>query len=328
MSLVEVTRRMFGTSDKERDEGLKTPEDIERFDNISYGEHGKWNLLDVYRPKNKNGLEAARNIHSSENSDITRLPVIVSCHGGGWVYGDKDVYQYYCMSLAERGFAVVNYTYRLAAVDNFPASVFDTDAVFTWIYAHASEYGFDTENVYAVGDSAGANLLGIYINLMNDKSYVEKINNYIKENTDELGDAKTFKEMVFKPQQDIRIKAAAFNCGKYSFDSPKEKRGLKDMAGYLFENDGCNGEFDMIDVIAHINKKFPPAYIMTATGDFLMKEAGKLCNRLEDLGVSFEYHFYSDGDNPLGHVFHCNMKLDMAAVCNDDECRFFRKYIG
>ena len=323
MSLPEVTRRMFDASDKKRDEGLKTPDDIERFDNISYGEHGKWNLLDVYRPK-----IIMDKACKSEADNIKKLPVIVSCHGGGWVYGDKDVYQYYCMSLAERGFAVVNYSYRLAPEDKFPASVFDTNAVFTWIYAHASEYGFDTENVYAVGDSAGANLLGIYINLMNDESYVEKLNNYIKENSDELGDAKTFKEMVFKPQQDIRIKAAALNCGKYSFEVEKENPGLKDIVRFLFKNDGIADELDMIDVIAHACEKFPPVYVMTATGDFLMKEAGKLCSRLEDLGVPFEYRFYSDGENPLGHVFHCNMKLDMSAVCNDDECSFFRKYIG
>ena len=38
--------------------------------------------LDVYRPK-------ATNIEEN-------LPVIVSVHGGGWVYSDKEGYQYYC----------------------------------------------------------------------------------------------------------------------------------------------------------------------------------------------------------------------------------------
>ena len=60
-------------------------------------------FLDVYRPK--------LNIKG-------KLPVIMSVHGGGWVYGDKDVYQWYCMNLAQRGFAVVNYSYRLAQNTN------------------------------------------------------------------------------------------------------------------------------------------------------------------------------------------------------------------
>lgn len=68
--------------DAKRDEGLTTPDDIKRFDNIRYGLHER-KILDVYRPKGQEG----------------RLPVIVSVHGGGWVYGNKEIMQFYCMSL-------------------------------------------------------------------------------------------------------------------------------------------------------------------------------------------------------------------------------------
>ena len=190
------------------------------------------------------------------------------------------------------------------------------------------EYGFDTDNVFAVGDSAGANLLGIYLNLMNDEKYVEKVNSYMQNKDFNDEKSETYNNIIFKPQDNLKIKAVALNCGKYSFTSEKNNAGLKDLACFLFEDNGTDEELDLIDVIPHVNEKFPPAYVMTATGDFLMKDAGKLCGRLEDIGVPFEYHFYADGEKPLGHVFHCNMRLDMASVCNDDECRFFRKYIG
>lgn len=55
------------------------------------------------------------------------IPVIVSVHGGGWGYGDKERYQYYCMSLAQQGFAVVNFSYRLASKYKFPAPLEDTN---------------------------------------------------------------------------------------------------------------------------------------------------------------------------------------------------------
>ena len=48
--------------DAKRNAGLTTPEDIERFDNLRYGDHRTRNILDVYRPKNRQG----------------KLPVIVS----------------------------------------------------------------------------------------------------------------------------------------------------------------------------------------------------------------------------------------------------------
>ena len=147
MSISSIMLRIaFKHSDDKRDKGLTTPENILRFDNIRYGQDPKWNILDVYRPKSVDGP----------------LPVIVSVHGGGWVYGDKDRYQYYCMSLAQQGFAVVNFSYRLAPRHKFPASLEDTNSVFHWVLYNTDKYGFDPSRIFAVGDSAGAHNLALY----------------------------------------------------------------------------------------------------------------------------------------------------------------------
>ena len=96
--------------DAKRNEGLKTPRGIQRIDDLRYGEDER-NVLDVYRPKDAHG----------------RLPVIVSIHGGGWVYGNKEIMQFYCMSLAEKGFAVVNFNYRLAPYHKHPVPLEDAN---------------------------------------------------------------------------------------------------------------------------------------------------------------------------------------------------------
>ena len=64
-----IIRREFKKGDDARDAGLTTPEDVVRYDDISYGSESEMQVLDVYRPKDKEDL----------------LPVIVSVHGGGWV---------------------------------------------------------------------------------------------------------------------------------------------------------------------------------------------------------------------------------------------------
>ena len=109
-------REKFNAGDEIRDAGLKTPEGVRRFDGIVYGTDSKWNVLDVYRPKNSEG----------------KLPVIISFHGGGWVYGDKERYQYYCMNFTRLGFAVVNFTYRLAPEFQHPAGLEDMNSVARW----------------------------------------------------------------------------------------------------------------------------------------------------------------------------------------------------
>ena len=103
---VQDIRTNWAIADAKRDEGLTTPDEIMRFDNISYGPYGKDNLLDIYVNKNVTGIQ----------------PAIVNVHGGGWVYGCKEVYQFYCMSLALKGFTVVNINYRLAPENRFPAA--------------------------------------------------------------------------------------------------------------------------------------------------------------------------------------------------------------
>ena len=115
MSLTAYLFRLTASrNDRKRDEGLTTPEEILRYDNIPYGPDPWWHLMDIYRPRDAEG----------------KIPVIIDVHGGGWVYGDKVLYSHYCMDLARRGFAVVNFNYRLAPRHRFPAGFQDmNDAV-------------------------------------------------------------------------------------------------------------------------------------------------------------------------------------------------------
>ena len=47
--------------------------------------------LNLYRPLGAVGL----------------LPTVVDVHGGGWMYGDRQLNRSYCMYLASRGYAVM-----------------------------------------------------------------------------------------------------------------------------------------------------------------------------------------------------------------------------
>ena len=134
--VVRDIRINWKISDDKRDEGLTTPEDIIRFDNISYGPYGDANLLDIYHQKK-----------------VTKpQKTIISIHGGGWVYGSKEQYQFYGMRLAQRGFTFVNFNYRLAPEYKYPTALEDINQVFLFIRDHAEEYAIDTNNIFVVGD--------------------------------------------------------------------------------------------------------------------------------------------------------------------------------
>ena len=277
-------RRDFGESDAKRDAGLTTPEDIRRYDDIAYGAH-PLQVLDVYRPKGAAG----------------KLPVIVSVHGGGWVYGDKAVYQFYMMSLAQRGFVAVNFSYRLAPEDRFPAQIEDVKAVFDWVRTHADEYGMDVERLFAVGDSAGAHLLGLYCDACTNPEYA----------------AKYAFDTPFGPAP----RAISLACGVYSieFDRDRDTSLVED----LLADGPTPGNLEMLNVKRWITDAFPETFLFTCTGDFLQEQADALQVVLRENKVPHVMRFYGDAGHELGHVFHCNMRLDAARRCNDEQCAFF-----
>ncbi len=284
-------RKEFAEGDAKRDAGLTTPEGIQRFDNIQYGDDPVWNLLDVYRSKQSTG----------------KLPLIVIVHGGGWVYGTKEVYQFYGMSLAERGFAVVNYTYRLAPEHKFPASLEDTNAVMMWIHEHADQYGFDTENVFAVGDSAGGHLLGMYCAFCTDDQYAA--------------------HFPFAAKKAYLPKGIGMNCGAYRLYDEKGSSLREEDRDLMDDLLNSAEERPLVQVSELINRNFPPAFIMSAYGDFLLAQAPLLEERYRALGLPHVLRIYGSESKPLYHVFHCTMQEPAAKICNDEECAFFKSLI-
>jgi len=292
--LSDMIRQGFGEGDSKRDAGLTTPESIERFDNIKYGTEDYWQELDVYRPKNVDG----------------KLPVIVSVHGGGWVYGDKDRYQWYTMDLATRGFAVVNFTYRLAPEFKFPSSLEDTNSVFTWVLNHADEYGFDTENIFAVGDSAGAHNLGLYSCICTNPEFAANFE--------------------FKTPEGFCPKAIALNCGAFAIDITSTEESNQMTIGLmddLLVPEKKNEQIKLIQVADFVTEKFPPVFFVTATGDFLKGEAPLMQAKLLENDVPHIFRFFGDKEHELGHVFMLNIRLDEAIRCNDEEADFFKRFV-
>lgn len=288
----DTMRREWKISDAKRDAGLKTPEDVVRFDDLRYGPDEQWNLLDVYRPRGTEG----------------RLPVIVSVHGGGWVYGDKDLYQFYGMTLARRGFAVVNFSYRLAPEARFPAQLEDINRVIGWMYENQAAYGLDMEQVFMVGDSAGAHLCGLYSCICTNPGYAAGY--------------------PFQVPRQFRPKAVALNCGVYiPFGEGEVLGGGQDaqIMEDLLPEKGSRREKALIRVPDHVTPDFPPVYLMTSIGDFCLPQAQYMEAALKEQGVYYEFCVYGTEEKPLYHVFHVTIQEPEGQRCNDEECGFFRR---
>lgn len=87
------------------------------------------------------------------------FPVIVYFHGGGWVIGNKQVYDGGARGLAKQSNAVVvSVDYRLAPEAKFPAAWDDALAAYKWALANAASIKGDPLKLALAGESAGGNL--------------------------------------------------------------------------------------------------------------------------------------------------------------------------
>ncbi len=76
LKIVNEQRSGMAAYDKKRDKGLKVPQGLKCLYDIRYSKDADECLLDLYKP-----------VRASKKP----TPVIVSVHGGGWIYGDKEL---------------------------------------------------------------------------------------------------------------------------------------------------------------------------------------------------------------------------------------------
>lgn len=106
---------------------------------------------DVAGPANVRLYDARR--------DRGPAPILLFIHGGGWVIGDLDTHEPFCIDVAiELDVPVVAVDYRLAPEYPFPAGFDDSLAAARWVASCPSELGLTATGLFLAGDSAGGNL--------------------------------------------------------------------------------------------------------------------------------------------------------------------------
>ena len=277
-------------SDYRRDKAIPLPQGITECRNISYGSHGKWNLLDVYYP----------------DGTTESLPTIVSIHGGGYVYGTKEIYRRYGMDMARRGFAFVNFNYRLAPQWRFPTPLWDANSVMGWICKNAARYHLDPQRIILVGDSAGAQLASQYAAIATNASYADAFHMHVPE---------------------ITIRAVGLNCGMYNphaFIGPVPTGVARDYLGKTVDLSDPR-----LRVLEAIGPNFPAAHITTAHHDFLKSHARPMYDFLSERGIRCKLDIYGgEADKSVGHVFHVTITHPEAVRCNDDAAAFFKEILA
>ena len=100
----------------------------------------------IVRPRGKTGL----------------LPAIVYSHGGGWVFGDRDVFDRLLRDLAHGAQAAVVFVdYSRSPEARYPTAIEEIYTVANYLSKRGKVLGIDPSRLVAAGDSVGGNMAAV-----------------------------------------------------------------------------------------------------------------------------------------------------------------------
>ncbi|WP_276886240.1 alpha/beta hydrolase [Anaerococcus lactolyticus] len=214
-------------------------------------------------------------------SSGSALPTVVNVHGGGLVYGRKELNKGMGISFAQMGFNVVNINYRLLPDVTFTDQVKDVADAFSYIYENSSKLKLNRSEIFILSDSAGSLLSLAALSLMKDDKICH----------------------IFG------IDALDFDISAMAFISPMIGLVKSGSLSLINEPARRNLSKDQIPFVDNIlealeNTDLPQSIIVTSEEDFIKDQALNLKNFLDSKNIKNKFlDFKKNLSYPLGHGF-------------------------
>lgn len=224
------------------------------------------------------------------------LPVLVAIHGGGFVLGTAQEYEYFCLEVVrELRIAVANVEYRLAPETPFPGPLNDCYAALRYVHDHSGELGLDPARIAVGGSSAGAGLAAGTALKARDEGVVPVVfQSLLSPALDNRLATPSMTEFVDTPMWDRRTAAQSWqNYLGRGYTGPDDP----DVSIYAAPGRAA----DLSDL--------PPAHLSVMELDPLRDENIEYALRLLQAGVSVELHSHPG-------TFHGCMELSASAECS------------
>jgi acetyl esterase/lipase len=233
---------------------LRIYRDYAHDSNISYGEFGSANHLDIWRRPDldRNG----------------KAPVLFQIPGGAWTTGNKRGQAHPLMShLVELGWVCVAINYRLSPRSTWPDQIVDVKRAIAWTKEHIAEYGGDPDWIVITGGSAGGHLSSLAALTPNDPQFQPG-----------------FEDL------DTRVQVAVPFYGVYDFtrdDDSMHPLMVPLVAKRVFKlsRSDIAEPFRQASPITHVNADAPPFFVLHGTNDSLIpvEQARSFTARLREV---------------------------------------------
>lgn len=273
----------------------QTPPDTQAIKNIPYIDDGNlYHNLDVFYPNTLNPGD--------------KLPVIIDIHGGGWMYGSKDLNEYYCRALADRGFVVFSISYRLVPDVTVKEQLQDVMQALKWISENKSKYPC-TNDTMLTGDSAGG-MLASYSAVLLQSPEMREAFGTVSADLD-------ISALLLTSPVPFMKEGAISVYTKLCWGEDYKK---KDTYNYM-----------NLDEIIDYAPDFPPTYLITSSGDSLARsQTLKTAELLKSKSIKAELKDYEKyNGKSLQHVYSVLFPFDEpGSEMIDGAVEFYKEIIN
>lgn len=272
VKIMQVSWKFCDKSDKKRMATQTPPENVVKVKDVEYLDDGNpYHKFDVFYPEGTIPKEG--------------LPVIIDIHGGGWMYASKDLNEYYCMELANKGYCVFSISYRLVPDVTVYEQIKDCTDALAYINSNIKNYPANKKTVMLTGDSAGGQL-ALYSTILNNNPDAREI----------FGTVET--KLNIKCLLLTSPVTYAKSGGWFSIYTKK-------MWGEDYKTKAAYNYMDL-DEIMELANNMPPTYFITSSGDTLAHDQTvNAYNYFADKGYECEIQDFTDlkDGKKLPHVF-------------------------
>lgn len=203
------------------------------------------------------------------DSSNETLPVVMYCHGGGWVLGGFDTHERLVRELANKvraAFVFVNYTPSPEA--KYPVSLEQAYAATKWVAQNGQTINVDSSRLAIVGDSVGGNMAAAVTLLAKSR-----------------GGPKIIFQVLFYPVTNASFDTASYEALQEGYFLTR--RNMKWFWDNYTSDKTDRKEPTVSPLQASIEqlKGLPPALIINGEFDVLRDEGEAYAHKLIDAGV-------------------------------------------
>ena len=229
---------------------------------------------------NRDEIPLAMDIFKPVVPPGTKLPVIVTIHGGGLALGDRSISRPFARLLAHKGYLVFSLEYRLVPQANVCEELDDICAGLDTVGRLLHDYDLDYTRFFLAAESAGA-YLAIYVAAMKQSERLQ----------DAIG---------YEPSRMV-FKALGLNCGMFYTNR-------FDPCGWLLSEQIYGSMRSDENFLQYMNPEhpeivdnLPSVFLSTCQGDFLNDYSLRYGEALKKAGKTSRLVYYPDKD--LVHAY-------------------------